>query len=355
VRQPNRVDVWADGQRCADGPWAVHGVEVDWVRSLTSLGFEEMQSRLEKYVRQSIAHNVHPGIRIVGIDGRLSAGWPSPGISRERWPAWGRLDSNKAIEIMRECFVDGHGLQFRFADRAFSEIAAVRATLSRITHHSLKVTLFISACGAGVLDLHRDSNAAGIVHLFGRKFWKLGARSLVRNPFAEMNQLNDQALLTCEPKGVTLARGAVLFFPGGHPHVVKTTSEVAAHLTFSADVRSWAPTRLAVIAEIGRVCHELGRELPRGLTELFSQPRDLETDEGLIAFFKVLPEVDELMNGDPTFSGLERIWNIAKELYQPSWGRALWTECHGGELKSPPYPYQGPTAAIAVDDPFSGA
>ncbi|MDQ3762920.1 MAG: hypothetical protein M3460_15100 [Actinomycetota bacterium] len=252
---------------------------------------------------------------------------------------------------MRESFADGHGFQFRFADKAFPEIAGVRARLSLITRQALKVTLFISASGAGVLDLHRDSNPAGIVHLFGRKFWKLGSRSLVRNPFTEVSRLTDREFLACEPKGVTLERGSVLFFPGGHPHVVKTTSEVAAHLTFSADVRSWAPTRLAVIAEMGRVCHELGSELPRGLAELFSEPRDLETDEGLIAFFKALPEVDELMNGDPAFSALERIWTIANEVYQPSWGRALWRECHGGELKSPPYPYQGTASLLLPDAP----
>jgi hypothetical protein len=272
-----------------------------------------------------------------------------PGISRERWPAWGGSDSGQAVDMMRQAFTEGCGFQFRFVDVAFPEIADVRAALSRAARQVLKVTLFISAKGAGVLDAHYDSNPAGIVHLFGRKLWKVGSRSVVRYPFAEVSRLNGQELLACEPKAVTLGPGSVLFFPGGHPHVVTTISEVAAHLTFSADVRSWAPTRLAAIAEVGRVFHELGGELPCGLAEFFGKPRDLETDEGLIAFFRVLPEVNELMNGDPAFGGLQRIWNIANQLYQPPWGRALWGECHSGQAEPPPYPYHA-TAPLLQSD-----
>jgi ribosomal protein L16 Arg81 hydroxylase len=111
----------------------------------------------------------------------------------------------------------GVRIQFRFVDVAFPKIADVRAALSRAARQVLKVTLFISAKGAGVLDAHYDSNPVGIVPLFGTKLWKVGCRSVVRHPFAEVSRLNGRELLACKPNAVTLGQGSVLFAPGGHP------------------------------------------------------------------------------------------------------------------------------------------
>lgn len=141
--------------------------------------------------------------------------------------------------ILEEYLSRGAALVLEGLDIVFPEINAFCAAIDASKESILSnAVVFFSQRGAEAYRGHRDSDDVLVLHLAGRKTWRLHERQAPRR--VDLGELPPEKMGPLRGE-VTLNPGDALFIKAGTPHHVETKSPYSMHISFDIADRNLFP------------------------------------------------------------------------------------------------------------------
>ncbi|MFE3327006.1 cupin domain-containing protein [Streptomyces sp. NPDC059176] len=131
---------------------------------------------------------------------------------------------------------------------------------------------FLTPAGQQGFVIHHDPNDTFVIHLHGKKRWRVWPTARVTRPDGRSYKVGEEyrAEHLGEPLlDVILEPGDVMYLPNGTPHVAAAEDTVSLHLTVTVTPRTWPELLRSTVAETLQVDAE-----HRGFPHLTEETRD---------------------------------------------------------------------------------